>query len=87
MMRTLAITVAAVAISVGSTLVGSTLSASAMHGGHASGHFGHHAFFGHPFHHHFGRGFFFAEVPSAYDDACYMRVWTRSGWRWRSICF
>jgi hypothetical protein len=83
MMRKLAITVAAVAIA-----VGSTLTASAMHGGHFRGHFGNHAFFARPFHHHFGRGFFFAEVPYAYDnDVCYMRVWTRWGWRWRSICY
>jgi hypothetical protein len=35
------------------------------------------------------RFFFGLGVPYAYgyDDDCYGRVWTRWGWRWRSVCY
>jgi hypothetical protein len=38
------------------------------------------------FRHH--RRFFFVGGPYyGYDDGCWVRVWTRWGWRWRSICY
>jgi hypothetical protein len=43
------------------------------------------------FRHRFGRDrFLFAfGLPYAYgyDDGCYVRVWTRWGWHWRSVCY
>jgi len=71
--------------------LGSTAAASAMHGHGMGMGMGFHPGFHHgfAFHHHrfFHRGFFFAGVPYAYDDDCYARVWTRWGWRWRSVCY
>jgi hypothetical protein len=46
----------------------------------------HHA----PFRHHFHNRFIFAAgfaYPYAYDDGCWVRVWTPWGWRWRSVCY
>jgi hypothetical protein len=40
------------------------------------------------FRHRFFRNeFVFAGVPYGYDDGCYVRVWTRWGWRLRSVCY
>jgi hypothetical protein len=79
--------------------IGSTVSASARHGGMmGSSGFSHsgisHGFaFRHDrddrfhFRHRFFRdGFVFAGAPYDYDD-CYTRVWTRWGWRVRSLCY
>ncbi len=49
------------------------------------------AFFRH--HRHFRNRFaFFFGAPFgyydyAYYDDCYVRVWTRWGWRWRNVCY
>ncbi|HLH88928.1 MAG TPA: hypothetical protein VKX28_10740 [Xanthobacteraceae bacterium] len=56
---------------------------------------GNHAFFPNrfigrhlAFRHRFHRRFFFVGAPYAfaYDD-CYVRIWTRWGWRWRNLCY
>ena len=56
------------------------------HGNHAA--FANH-FAGHGFRHRFHRRFFFVGSPYvyAYDDDCYVRIWTRWGWRWRNVCY
>jgi hypothetical protein len=36
-------------------------------------------------HHFFGPAFAFVGAPFASDD-CFVRVWTRWGWRWVSLC-
>ena len=42
------------------------------------------------FRHRFHRRFFFfvgAPYAFAYDDGCYVRIWTHWGWRWRNVCY
>ena len=78
--------------------IGSTVNASAGHGGMGHAGIGHSGF-GHGFafrhdrddrfhfrHRFFHSGFVFAGAPYGYDD-CYTRVWTRWGWRVRSLCY
>jgi hypothetical protein len=91
--------IAILAAAVMTVSIGSTVSASARHGGMMSpGGFTHSGFshgfaFRHDrddrfhFRHRFFRdGFVFAGAPYDYDD-CYTRVWTRWGWRVRSLCY
>jgi hypothetical protein len=35
----------------------------------------------------FADRFAFVGLPFGYDDDCYMRVWTRWGWRWVNACY
>jgi hypothetical protein len=79
--------------------IGSTVSASARHGGMMGPGGFTHSGFSHGFafrhdrddrfhfrHRFFREGFVFAGAPYDYDD-CYTRVWTRWGWRVRSLCY
>ncbi len=85
-----AISHASVAPSVGFVGAPRTFSAShpvAFTGNHIA--FGHHFAFRHHHHHFFRNRFIFAAglAYPYYDDGCWVRVWTRWGWRWRSLCY
>ena len=94
---------AVIAITVGSTLSASAMHGGGgmghggmggWHGGYSHPGFSHHGFaFRHDrddrfrFRHRFFRNeFVFAGAPYGYDD-CLVRVWTRRGWRLRSVCY
>jgi hypothetical protein len=90
MVRKLLMAVAAVAVV--SAGAASTAQARMGFGGFhmGAGHFG--SFHGgpmgfHHFHHRFLGHSFFVGSPYGYYDNCYVRVWTRWGWRLRYVCY